>query len=80
MILINFKGANRTLKAQKTLHFFVVENKTEEPQNAVIERVATVEMPWKHVKAKFHYASWFGAGSESLRSRFGAGSKLVRCR
>jgi len=26
------------------------------------------------VKAKFHYASWFGAGSEPVRSRFGAGS------
>jgi len=26
------------------------------------------------VKAKFHYASWFGASSEPVRSRFGAGS------
>jgi len=24
----------------------------------------------KGVKAKFHYASWFGAGSEPVRSRF----------
>jgi len=70
MILINFKGANRTVKTQKTLYFFVVDIKTEQPQNAVIERAATVEMPWKHVKAKFHYASWFGAGSELLRSWF----------
>jgi len=29
------------------------------------------------VKAKFHYASWFGAGSERVRSSFGARSKLV---
>jgi len=28
------------------------------------------------VKAKFHYASWFGAGSEPVRSWFGAGSEL----
>jgi len=36
------------------------------------------------VKAKFHYASWFGAGSKlvrslfvaGFRSRFGAGSEL----
>ena len=30
------------------------------------------------IKAKFHYASWFGAGSELAPNRFGAGSKLVR--
>ena len=30
------------------------------------------------LKAKFHYASWFGAGSEPVRSWCGAGSKLVR--
>jgi len=30
------------------------------------------------VKAKFHYASWFGAGSEPVRSSFEAGSELVR--
>jgi len=30
------------------------------------------------VKAKFHYASWFGVGSESVRNRFGAGSEVVR--
>jgi len=27
------------------------------------------------LKAKFHYASWFGAGSEPVRSSFGASSK-----
>jgi len=27
-----------------------------------------------YAKAKFRYASWFGAGSEPFRSRFGAGS------
>jgi len=33
------------------------------------------------VKAKFHYASWFGAGSEPVRSWFkAAGSKLVQSR
>ena len=31
------------------------------------------------VNAKFHYTSWFGAGSEPVhRSQFGAGSELVR--
>jgi len=29
------------------------------------------------LKAKFHYASWFGAGSELVRSWFEAGSKPV---
>jgi len=32
----------------------------------------------KSLKAKFHYASWFGAGSEPVRSWFGAGSGPVR--
>jgi len=27
------------------------------------------------VKAKFHYASWFGAGSEPVQSWFGASSE-----
>ena len=30
------------------------------------------------LKAKFHYASLFGAGSELAPNRFGAGSELVR--
>jgi len=29
------------------------------------------------LKAKFHYASWFGAGSEPVRSLFGASSELA---
>jgi len=29
------------------------------------------------LKAKFHYASWFGAGSEPLRSLFEASSELA---
>jgi len=32
----------------------------------------------KLVRVKFHYTSWLGAGSEPIRSRFGAGSELVR--
>jgi len=35
------------------------------------------EYPRQLVKAKFHYASWFEAGSKLMRSRFEAGSKLV---
>jgi len=35
-----------------------------------------VDLPW--FKAKFHYASWFEAGSKLVRSWFEAGSKLVR--
>jgi len=31
----------------------------------------------KALKAKFHYATWFGASSKPVRSRFGAGSDLV---
>jgi len=27
--------------------------------------------------AKFHYASWFGAGSEHVQSQFGASSELA---
>jgi len=30
------------------------------------------------VKVKFHYASWFEAGSELVRGWFEAGSKLIR--
>jgi len=30
------------------------------------------------LKAKFHYPSLFGAGSELAPNRFGAGSELVR--
>jgi len=29
------------------------------------------------LKAKFHYASWFGAGSELVRSWFEAGSNQI---
>jgi len=29
------------------------------------------------VKVKFHYTSWFGAGSEPVRSLFGASSELA---
>jgi len=41
-------------------------------------RVAYVLLALCRLKAKFHYASWFGAGSEPVRSRLGASLKLVR--
>jgi len=70
------------LKLLKSVHFclsYSRNNRVAFFDRSVVRYVCPTVCGLLHlVKAKFNYASWFGAGSKLARSWFGAGSKLVR--